>query len=130
MGFEALRESIETRMADNWSTTEVAYENVPFTPPAGPWVRLQINLGEGGSMGILGSAVTVRDQGVISLQVFVPEGQGSKAANDLVDALITIYEHQRFDGITTYTASPRAAGITNGWHQTNITIPFRRARYV
>ena len=132
MSFEALRVSIESRMNTYWSTTVVAYENVPFSPPDTPWIRLTVLVGTGETSGHAGDGTTVevRDTGVISIQVFVPEGSGTALSKQYVDSLIAIYEHTRFDGILAYTASPVPVGVNNGWHQTNITIPFRRARNV
>lgn len=130
MSFEALTHSIESRFNTNWSSTPVAYENVPFTPPNTAWVRLTVIAGFGNTKGIMGTGVTVEDNGLISIQVFVPEGTGTNESKTLVDAAISIYEHTRFDGILAYTASPVSVGVSDGWHQTNITIPFRRARNV
>ena len=130
MSFEALRDSIEARFDTNWATTPVAYENVDFTPPDGPWVRLTIIIGQGQTAGIDGTNPTVRDTGLISIQLFVPAGTGTKLADGYIDSLVAIYEHTRFDGILAYTASPVPLGVTDGWHQTNITIPFRRVRNV
>jgi len=130
VSFEALRESIETRFADNWSETPVSYVNVPFTPPAGNWVRLAILTGDGQAWGITGTAGHVRDRGIIAIQVFVATDTGTKPAMDLVDAAKAIFEYQRFDGILTRAASVSSIGPTDGWLQTNVTIPFRRVRNV
>lgn len=132
MSFEALRASVEGRLNANYSATEVAYENVSFNPPNDAWIRLIVQTGQGQTMGLYGdgTSVGVRDTGLISIQVFIPEGQGTKSSLDLVDTLIAIYEHTRFDGILAYTATVSHIGISDGWHQTNITIPFRRVRNV
>lgn len=133
MSFEALRESVETRLADNYSTTPVAYANVPFTPPtAQPWVRLTINTGLGAVAGHSGDGfgLTIFDLGLVSVQVFTPDGEGTKNNWEIVDEIIPIYENTRFDGILVNAATVNQAGTNNGWYQTNITLPFRRARNV
>lgn len=131
MSFEALRESIETRFATQWgATTPVSYTNLPFTPPSGSWVRLAVLPGQGQTWGITGTAGYVRDTGVIAVQVFVSTDQGTKAAMDLVDLITPIFEHKRFDGILTRTASVNVVGPSDGWLQINVTIPFRRIRDV
>ena len=130
MPFEALTREIESRFAANWSLTPVAYENVPFdNDQDGPWVRLTVINGAGTTVG-LGATPLVRDTGLISMVVYVKENTGTQAAKALVDQLIPIYEHTRFSGILAYTATVAPAGNFNGWHQTNITIPFRRVRNV
>ena len=130
MPFETLTREIESRMAANWSATPIAYENVPFTPDNDPWIRLTVVNGAGLTLGVTGSTPAVRDSGLISVQVFVPEGTGSQQAKALVDLVLPIYEHTRFSGILAYTATINPAGTFDGWHQTNITIPFRRVRNV
>jgi hypothetical protein len=130
VSFDALRQSIESRMADNWSETPVAYGNVPYNPTNASWVRLTVTTGLGDTLGMQGSTIYVRDTGVVSLQVFTKEGQGTKAGMALVDTFLPIFEHARFGGILTYTGSVSVVGVQQGWHQINVTIPFRRVRNV
>lgn len=130
MSFEALRESVETRMADNWSSTPIAYGNVDYSPTSADWVRITVAPGIGETQGIRGATPRVRDFGVVSLQVFTAEGKGTKAGMTLVDSFLSLFEHARFDGILTYTGSVSVVGVREGWHQINVTIPFRRVRNV
>ena len=118
-------------MVDNWAeSAPVAYENVPFEPGNTDWVRLTVINGEGQTHGMLGTDGSVRDTGMVSLQVFVPEGTGTKTSRALIDAFIAIFEHARFNAITTYSATVTPVGARNGWHQTNVTVPLRRTRNV
>ena len=131
MSFDTLRQDIEQRMATNWAqSAPVAYENLPFVPPSGPWVRFTAVNGAGITAGLGGSgaAMEVLDTGMVSLQVFTQEGKGSKIARQLIDAFVAIFEHQAFNGITTYSTTVTPAGTNNGWYQVNATIPFRRFR--
>ena len=89
-----------------------------------------VQTGEGQTLGILGSTPQVRDNGLISIQLFVKAGTGTKELTQHIDNLIAIYEHTRFDGILAYTATVTNAPNDQGWRQVNITIPFRRVRNV
>src|SRR5210317_1244527 len=112
MSFEALRASCEGRMAANWSATDVVYNNdthVPDTSAA--WVRFVLLTGVGQTVGLGGSTKFVRDLGFITVQIFVPERTGTATAMGHVDAFNAIFEHERFDGIVTYTASVTTAGV-------------------
>ena len=132
MPFESMTRSIETRFAANYSATPIAYANVPFEPPSNsPWVRLTVNYGDGlaGSLGWPNNVLR-RDNGLIVIQVFVPVETGSQAAMALIDQIYPIYEHTLFDDIVPATASVSATGVSDGWQQFNVTIPFRRDRYV
>jgi len=117
-------------MATNWSATDVAYNNVDYVPGNGPWVRFTVLTGNGETLGLQGSTVYVRDRGLVSLQVFVKDATGTSEAFGIVDSFLALFEHSRFYGILTYTGSVQVIGNNNGWHQTNVTIPFRRVRNV
>lgn len=136
MSFDTLRENIEQRMVDNWTDSTVAYENVAFDPPdptsSAKWVRFTVINGESQTAegGIQGSTYKTRDTGTISLQIFVPQNTGTKKSRQLIDSFNTIFEHKRFSGVVTYSANITPVGVRDGWHQTNLTIPFRRIRNV
>jgi hypothetical protein len=122
------------RFVAGWTTTPVAYENVSFDPPSkSPWVRFTLTPLQGETAGSSpnGTSTLVRDSGLVSIQLFIPAGDGSKAAMGYVDDLIAIFEHSRFNGIMVYSASVTVIGAdSQGWHQTNITIPYRSTRNV
>jgi len=135
MSSESLRKTLETTMSLGWTATPVQYENSPFTKPSDEWVRLTVIEGGGRTSGG-GSTVCVRDSGLVSLQIFVPENEGTATSNALKDTFKALFEHKRItdlDGgrdIKTYSASVIPVGVSSGWHQTNITIPYRRDRNV
>jgi len=118
-------------MASGWALTPVAYANVPFSPDMGtPWVRLAVINGESETAGITGSAPMVRDRGLVACQIFVDKNAGTDAALGYADAFLALFEHKRFDGILTYSGSVATTGVSDGWYQLNVTIPFRRVRNV
>lgn len=120
-------------MVANWLQSEpVEYENVPLEEPSsGGFVRFTIINGDSGTHGMGGNTIQARDTGIVSLQVFVPKGTGTKRSRELCDAFAAIFEHKRFNGITTYTAAVTPAGYSGDkWLQVNVTIPFRRVRNV
>ena len=132
MSFDNLRQYCEARMVANWGESEpVEYENVPLGETPDAFVRFTVITGDSDTHGMGGSQYTARDTGMVSLQVFVPEGTGTKRAMELCDAFAAIFEQQRFNGITTYIASVTPLGMTGGkWLQRNVTIPFRSVRNV
>ena len=131
MSFKTTQRDVETRFAAQWTETPIAYENVDFTKPSNAsWVRLTIIDGSGKPYGIMGSTGQAVDNGLISVQVFVPEGTGTQEAKRLADEILPIYQDTRFSGIVTYIATVNTVGVGNGWHQTNVTIPYKRVRSV
>lgn len=130
MSFEDTRKAIESRLASNWTTTPIRFENVPFTETAVPYVALFILDGEGKQIS-LGTPSLQRWAGLIVVQIFVPQDTGTKTARTYADAIGAIFDRQQFASgnsgtIRSRIPSIRRIGITHGWDQTNVTIPFIR----
>lgn len=131
MSFETLRQTLELAMSTGWTLTPVAYENVRFDMPSTAWVMFTIVCGEGRTYAIDGSTKYARDNGLVSCQVYVPEFIGTKQSKQLVDAFNAIFEMKAFAGsLHTDIASVKTLGAIDGWHQTSVTIPYRRNRNV
>jgi len=121
--------------------TPIAWPNVNFTPPSGPWVRFNVLDGEGAwrSIGSPGSNIAGY-VGVVVIQIFVPLLSGESTARDYADAAAAIFQGQVINGIFSGWTSRRSSGIrfspataqilntslADGWHQINVSIPFRR----
>jgi len=135
MSLETQRSFVESRlasfMAANYPTTPVAYPNVPFNQPDGPFVEL--GGGDGQSFRAnLGSQYTVRHLGVLTLSVHVPENTGMVFANGLSQALGDHFQerdHTLSDGarLTFRAAGPRPQkGQKKGFATVMVTIPYFR----
>ena len=109
--------------------TPIAWPNVNFTPPSGAWVRFNVLDGEGTwrSIGSPGSNVAGY-VGVVVIQVFVPLLSGESTARDLADDAAAIFQGQVIGGIrfSPATAQILNTSLADGWHQINVSIPFRR----
>ena len=124
MSYEAERASIEGRLSAGWATTAIAYDNVAFSAQDNAaWIRLNIVNGDSGYR-VLESKK--RHTGVIIIQMFAPKNQGSGVLRGYADTLATLFEDQKFDDVVCRNASLTNAGISNEWHQMNLTIPFWR----
>jgi hypothetical protein len=134
VSFEALQQTLEQAMKDGWTATPVFYENTPFkAPSAGAWIVFTVAMGPGTTFGIDGSTKYARDTGLVSAQIFVPIGAGTKESRELIDAFIALFELAEFTGgISTYAASVTTLGVVGAgtWHQVSVTIPYRRDRNV
>lgn len=109
--------------------TPIAWPNVNFTPPSGAWVRFNVLDGEGSwrSIGSPGSNLAGY-VGVVVIQVFVPLLSGESTARDYADAAAAIFQGQVISGIrfSPATAQILNTSLADGWHQINVSIPFRR----
>lgn len=109
--------------------TPIAWPNVNFTPPSGAWVRFNVLDGEGSwrSIGSPGSNIAGY-VGVVVIQVFVPLLSGESIARDHADAAAEIFQGQVIGGIRFSPATVQIlnTSLADGWHQINVSIPFRR----
>lgn len=131
MGFDTGRKDVETRFQNYWgTTTEVLYDNMTRVPERGtPWVRLTINEGQSNIIGIADTNL-YRNLGVIIVQVFVPEGQGTASARQLADQAAAIFRGAQFgSGITCRAPQLANIGVIDGWYQINVSVPFFRDEY-
>ena len=132
--FEDERRAIEQRFQDNFTTYPVKYENVPFTQPEGnPWVALTI-LSGGGEIGSLGTGMTSRLErfsGIIQIDIYTPEDDGTKTAREAADTIAAIFDVVQFEAgssgkITTRVPSYSTMGVQNGWHHSVVSVAYHR----
>lgn len=130
MGFEDINLAIETRLYE-WDGPPVAYDNVPAGQAVQdaqdakePWVRLTIQHGNSLTAGV-GSSPCVRRPGVIICQVFTAERVSTQPASQIADSLAAHLQYWRTGALETLVASVSRVGHANGWHQINVSVPFR-----
>lgn len=123
MGFNSERASIESRLQDNWSTTTIKIENVPFKTPTdqSPWIRLTIIDGESNQIDLAGLH---RRVGIIIISVFTQKNSGTVTARTYADTIAAIYRSARFGNVVCYSPTIIRVGTTEEWYQLNIKIPF------
>jgi len=109
--------------------TPIAWPNVNFRPPSGPWVRFNVLDGEGSwrSIGSPGSNLAGY-VGVVVIQIFVPLLSGESTARDYADDAAAIFQGQVIGGIRFSPATVQIlnTSLADGWHQINVSISFRR----
>jgi len=130
MSFADERKAIESRMAAAWTTTPIRWENVPFAATSTPYVALFILDGEGNQVS-LGSPALRRWVGIIVVQIFVQQDTGTQLARSYADTIGAIFDRAQFSSgnsgmIRCQTPSINNVGVTNGWNQINVTVPFIR----
>jgi hypothetical protein len=124
MSFADERKSIENRFKTEWTSTPIAFDNVPFNPPANSdWVRLNIQNGDSGYRSLESS---IRHTGVINVQIFTPVNKATKTSRQYADIVSDIFSDQRFDDIVTDVSSINIIDDDDVWLQTNVTTPYYR----
>lgn len=136
MNFAEERAAIESRFSEMFTAAPIAWENVAESAElqtakgsAQPWVRLSIRNGDSLTSaigGATGADILAMHQGRIWVQVFVAEGTGTQMARQMADTARDVYRQARFSGIKCYEPSMSAAGVSDGWYQVNVSVPYRR----
>ena len=127
--FAATRKTIETHFQDNWTSTEVEYENAkPFRKQqAGSlparFVRLRVV--EAGRQQIaLGTARAIRAVGLVVVQILVPRNDGSRESLKLADLIAAIFDRVCVNNVQFRVAEVQPVGATDEWWATNVSVPF------
>jgi len=132
MSFNDTRNAIEARMVANYSTYKVKFENTKFKPPVNtPWLALTVQDGEAFNASIGTARRVQRHPGIIQVDIYVPENQGTKTSREIADAVAVIFNTVQFSLGSSGTISTRAPalqglGIEEGWDRKVLSIPFIR----
>lgn len=133
--FEESRAAITGHFADNFISAPgvpwapVQYDNRPFTAPAtGIWSRFTIVEGQRDNAAV--GTDFQRSMGLVYLQIFCREGEGTAAAYQAGDKFADIFDNadlgQLWGQILFRTASTQRVGKTQeGWMQFNAVVAFQ-----
>ena len=136
--------AIKQRLSDNWTTTQIAFQNETPGEPWPPvdvngspvaWVYLEVIAATSGLRGVgLPGSQTWLYEGNIFVHVFVPVGTGTVLANQYAVSIGEIFRAKSFyrdesAGAEVRTWSPRmdggASAAANGnYFRVSCTIPF------
>ena len=122
--FQDIRQSIETRLADNWTATDISWDNIPYTPlPETPFIRLLINEVDAQQIS-MANIPCHRIIGIIHILVMVPIGTGTNTARGYVDSLADIFRNANFDGITCRSPKIVRVGDVGEYYQYSVLVNF------
>jgi hypothetical protein len=129
MTFEQIRSLLTARMVAfaGLDQARIDYPNQPavFTPPdTGLWARFNIQYATAFMAGMADQPYT-RKPGQISIQCFVRERTGTKAINELADALEAHFAYWQSGLLECVEATQVVAGEFEGFYQINVNIRFR-----
>lgn len=130
MSYSNIRKAIQGHIVTNLSTGVVpidkrAWDNVDFTIPSdgSSWIRISVqnNISNHKSCG---PNKLTRREGIVFIQVFVVKDSETDEANTIIDALVAIFETKLLAGVTFKSPNVREVGLSEGWYQINISVPF------
>jgi len=129
MSFASARKNLQAYFSENFSgvpASQIAWDNVRFTPIKGePWVRVNIQNNVSDFVAFNGSSVLNRVKGLLFIQVFTPEGEGTLESDVICDDVTsTLQGTQLASGESISSVSKNELGSSNGWFQVNMIAEF------
>lgn len=131
MNFKTAEATIRAHFSTTWnSLTPIAFPDVQFTPPNGTWVRFSMKHTDGFQASIGAPTSNMfRRRGVVYIQIFQKEGQGSTDARTKADTASDIFIGKVIQGIRFNDVVARDIGADgNGWYQWQVAANFEYDR--
>lgn len=133
MSFESERATIMGYLSSNWSPSDppINYENKDFTQPETTWLDALL-LGLDSKRASLGGPHHLnRYWGELQVTVLVPQNDGTKNSNILVDKIVALFDNLELtcgdgDSIVFQTPKKLTLGLSNGRYRIIVRCPFYR----
>lgn len=128
MSFESAANTIRSRFYDDFPTyrpnVDIAWPNANYTPTSGEeWVRLNILPASSRQVATVGDKW--RHPGVVSVQIFVPEGTGDGKAYAIADDVAAVFQGMTLSGVRFKATSANTVGPdADGWYQVQADTDF------
>ena len=137
MTFDEFRAYVEARMASEWSTTPISFENVTDSAALkaakdskSPWVRFVIREGDGALDTIGSDSRLERHAGIVFVSIFVAQGDGTETARSYAKDIAAIFRGYFAEPCVHFrTPYVNVVGAADGWFQLNLLIPFENNEY-
>ncbi len=124
MSLATARRDIQNRLNDNWGSLEIAWENVPFEPPADGFVEMRITEDNVRRLNI-GTPGHHRVTGLIIMMIRVPKNTGTQVVREYADQIGAIFRDQEFNGILCREAVPTNIGERDGWYRYDVSVRYQ-----
>jgi len=126
MSYVVERSDIEARLNTGWTTTPIAWDNIPYVPTPGiSWIRCTILPGDVETLEF-GRDTTKEYMGIIDIGIFTQKNTGSVVARGYADTLSTLFSMVAFGTIDCDPAKVMNLGIDEDWYMMNVSIPYTR----
>lgn len=122
--FQDIRKDIEQRLSANWTSTDIAWDNVDYTPtPETAFIRLLVE--EVDSRQVTSQSTPChRIIGLIHVMIMVSVGTGTDTARGYADGIATIFRNANFSDIQCRSPRIERVGDIGEWFQYSVLVPF------
>lgn len=125
----AVQAELETWLAANHPTLAVQWDNaetIDQTTVGSMWLDVRVKFDGGRNVGIGDQARALgRDRGTINTNLYVKVGEGTTAADQIVDGLRELLRNRRLGGATLEFPFFSPLPDLLGWRQWGLRTPFR-----
>jgi len=122
--FTDIRTAIESRLKANWSTTDIAWDNVEYNPIAStPFIRLLVEEADV-RQASMATIPCHRAIGLIHIMIMIPTNTGTATARGYADSLSDIFRNADFSSIKCLSPRLRRVGDVGEHYQYSLLIPF------
>lgn len=129
-GFDAERQSIETRFNSNWSVTPIRWPNVKFSSSGLTEYVIFNNITEQADQMDMGVVKpSYRYNGEVNIRICVKPNTGTKRVLQLANLVSDIWRNAAWDGITFESVRVNTVGIVDGWYEIEVISPYYRSSY-
>ncbi len=126
--FDTIRQLIESRANDNWATTPIAWQDVPYYPKKNEaYIAINTLFSESENAGLNSMDnvdAPIRENGVLLIQCFTAANIGSSNVLKLAGKIRELYQNTYEAGLAFYAGSINRVGEQNDFLQYNVEIPF------
>lgn len=129
--FETANDEILAFFATVWALTGLTalYENVEGAKPTSQeaWARVSLRHGPSGQGSLSGAHSTIRYNrtGILTVQIFIPNGQGLSRGYELGKIVVDAFEGKATNSQVWFrNAHVNEIGPSDEWFQLNVTVEF------
>jgi hypothetical protein len=120
--FENVQKLIEKRLRDNWTFTEIDWDNVRFNPTRGTaWIRCRVDWSASESRA---AGPRVHSEGFVLISIFVPAEQSVIPGVSLAEEVHRLFSLWQVGDLTMRAAHTERVGQVKEWYQLNVVVPF------
>lgn len=122
--FQDIRAAIEQRLANNWSSTDIAWDNIDYQPTSETaFIRCLVE--EVDSRQVSSQTTPChRVVGYIHIMIMVPTNTGTNTARGYADDIAAIFRNANFSDIQCTSPRIERVGDIGEWFQYSVLIPF------
>ena len=125
MNLQTFHQTFESYLSSNYSLTDIAYDNTPYTPTKGtPYVYPTLTNSKSTSV-IIGTGSKTRYEGKLRFYIYTPLRSGTRESYKIADTLIALFERNRIaPELTTRQAQYYPSNPVGEFHRLVVEIPY------